>query len=72
MMAAKMTIKGAAMEPGAPVALFASGIAGGGLERQQLTQYDVAPDGRFIISRDIGSAAAPITLLMNWKPEGKK
>jgi serine/threonine protein kinase/Tol biopolymer transport system component len=72
MMAAKMTIKGAAMEPGAPVALFASGISGGGLERQQLTQYDVAPDGRFIISRDIGSAAAPITLLMNWKPEGKK
>lgn len=56
------------MEPGAPVALFDSRIVFGGLERQQLTEYDVAPDGRFLINRYLGSTTQPITLLVNWRP----
>ena len=43
----------------------------GGVDRQQGRQYDVGPDGRFLINILVDSAAAPITLLMNWKPEGK-
>jgi hypothetical protein len=35
-------------------------------------QYDVAPDGRFLINTVLDSAPAPITLLQNWQPEGKK
>ena len=34
-------------------------------------QYDVAPDGRFLINTELDTAAAPITLLMNWNPEKK-
>jgi hypothetical protein len=55
------------LESGAPVPLFATRIVGGGEERQQTTQYDVAPDGRFLIYQALGGVAAPITLLMNWR-----
>ncbi len=35
-------------------------------------QYDVAPDGRFVINMVLdNSATAPITLLTNWNPETK-
>ena len=36
-------------------------------DAQQNQLYDVAPDGRFLINTMIDSAAAPITLLMNWQ-----
>ena len=39
---------------------------------QQGWQYDVAPDGRLLINTELESAAAPITLLMNWNPQSKK
>jgi hypothetical protein len=56
-----------------PVALFPTHIAGGGMEAQQGRQYDVAPDGRFLINAVAGDAATvPITLLMNWNPAAKK
>ena len=66
MMAAPITIAGATVEPGAPVLLFPTHIAGGGVEAQQARQYDVARDGRFLINAVAGGAStAPITLLMN-------
>ena len=34
--------------------------------------YDVAPDGRFLINTVLDSAAAPITLIQNWRPNAKK
>jgi hypothetical protein len=34
--------------------------------------YDVAPHGRFLINTELDSAAAPMTLLMNWQPDAKK
>lgn len=72
MMAAPITVTGATLDPGAPVVLFPTHIAGGGVDIQQGRQYDVAPDRRFLINTELDSAAAPITLLMNWHPEAKK
>ena len=72
MMAAPITVTGATLSPGTPVVLFRTRIVGGGEQEQQGRQYDVAPDGRFLINMELDSAAAPITLLMNWNPEAKK
>ena len=73
-MAASIAASGTALQPGLPTALFQPRIALGGTEavgtRQQ---YDVAPDGRFLINVSVEEAtAAPITVITNWNPEGKK
>lgn len=67
-MAAPIAVVGNALEPGAPVVLFPTRIVGGGVEVQVGRQYDVAPDGRFLINMELPGAAAPITLIQNWKP----
>ena len=72
MMAAPITVTGATLEPGAPVVLFPTRVSGGGVDGQLGRQYDVAPDGRFLINTLLDSAAAPITLIQNWNPEAKK
>ena len=72
MMAAPITVTGTTLEPGAPVMLFPTRIFGGGADIQQGRQYDVTPDGRFLINTLLNEAAAPITLLQNWNPEAKK
>jgi hypothetical protein len=71
MMAAPITIKGTAIEAGAPVPLFQTRIWFGGVDRLQGRQYDVAPDGRFLINTEVETAVAPITLLLNWNPVAK-
>jgi hypothetical protein len=72
MMAAPITVTGATLAPGVPMVLFRTRIFGGGIDAQLGRQYDVAPDGRFLINTVLDDAAAPITLLMNWNPEAKK
>ena len=73
MMAVPITSIGATVEPGVPLQLFPTQIAGGGREAQQGRQYDVAIDGRFLINVvAAGAPTAPITLLMNWNPAVKK
>jgi Tol biopolymer transport system component len=72
MMAAPIAVTGATVEAGVPVMLFPTRIVGGGEDVQQGRQYDVAPDGRFLINTELDTGASPITLLMNWTPEGKK
>jgi Tol biopolymer transport system component len=72
MMAAPITVTGSSVAPGAPVALFPTRIFGGGADGGQGRQYDVARDGRFLINTVLDEASAPITLLQNWHPEGKK
>ncbi len=72
MVAAPIAITGAAVVPGVPVVLFPTRIVGGGGDNQQVRQYDVAPDGRFLINMELDSAAAPITLIQNWNPEARK
>jgi eukaryotic-like serine/threonine-protein kinase len=69
LMSSSITVNGAAVEPGVPVALFQTQIWGGGTNATQGQQYDVAPDGRFLINiATEDTSAAPITLLLNWKP----
>ena len=75
MMAVPITVTGSNLEPGAPVVLFPTRITSGGVDNvqgRQGRQYDVAPDGRFLINTFLDSAAATITLLMNWNPEATK
>jgi len=72
MMATPIRLAGVALEPGAPVELFNPRIFGSGVDAQQGRQYDVAPDGRFLINTVLDEAAAPITLIQNWRPEGNK
>jgi hypothetical protein len=72
MMAASITTRGEILDVGAPVVLFATRVDGGGVKRGQGPQYDVARDGRFLINTELDSAAAPITLLMNWKADATK
>ena len=72
MMAAPITVTGATFAPFESAALFPTHILGGGVDLSQGRQYDVAPDGRFLINTVLDSAAAPITLLQNWHPEAKK
>ena len=71
MVAAPVTATGTTIEPGAPVTLFPTRIFGGGVENAQGRQYDVAPDGRFLINTVLDDASSPITLLQNWKPPAK-
>jgi len=72
MMAAQVTATGSTLEPGEPVELFHTRIYGGGVDSQQARQYDVAPDGRFLINSVVDDASAPITLLQNWNPDAKQ
>jgi serine/threonine protein kinase len=66
---AEIVVTGPTIEPGVPVPLFPTRIVGGGGNlagyRQQ---YDVAPDGRFLINVGLESDPPPIRLLSNWKP----
>ena len=68
MMAAPITVTGSTLAPGAPVMLFPTRILGGGASASMGRSYDVAPDGRFLINTVLDVDAAPITLLMNWRP----
>jgi Tol biopolymer transport system component len=68
LMAAAIAVKGTALDAGTPVTLFQTRILGGGANvvgRNQ--QYDVAPDGRFLINVSTDDAStAPITVILNW------
>ena len=72
MMAAPVTVGASSLAPGTPVVLFATRIVGGGLDAQQGRQYDVAPDGRFLVNTLLDGADAPIRLILNWNPETKQ
>ena len=72
MSAAPVTGTGGPDAAGAAVVLFPTHVSGGGVDAQQVRQYDVAPDGRFLINTELVSVPAPITLLTNWNPEAKK
>jgi dipeptidyl aminopeptidase/acylaminoacyl peptidase len=53
---------------GKPVALFQTRIKGGGTSPND-QQYDVAPDGRFLINV-VNTDDAPITIIQNWSAPG--
>ena len=55
-------------EPGTPVALFGTRIAGGPLSAVYRHQYAVSNDGqRFLVNVTQETATSPITLILNWK-----
>jgi Tol biopolymer transport system component len=72
MMAATISVTGATLETSPPMMLFPTRIRGGGEDVQQGRQYDVAPDGRFLINTELDDIGAPITLIQNWNPEAKQ
>ena len=73
MMAASIAVTGTSVAPGAPVALFPTRIAGGGADGNQGRNYDVTRDGRLLINVLLDeAAAAPITLLQNWRPPAEQ
>ena len=72
MMAAPIAAGAGGVVPGTPVALFPARVVGGGIDVLQARQYDVAPDGRFLINTVVEGGAAPITIVQHWNPEAKK
>lgn len=67
MMAA--SIPEGAVEPGKPVLLFQAPIYRGGLDvNTGGPQFDVSPDGRFLINTVKDARSSAITLIKNWKP----
>ena len=68
LMAAPIAVRGSAVEPGTPVALFQTRILNGGADQPSGNQYAVARDGRFLINTVVGDEATPpITVLQNWR-----
>ena len=67
---ASVIATGNAPEVGTPEVLFPTRIVGGGTDISLGRQYDIAPDGRFLINTLVGEGAnEPITLIQNWNPE---
>jgi hypothetical protein len=65
LMAVPISIKGATIEPGTPVALFQTHICGAGSPIGTRQQYDVSRDGRFLINNvEYDAASSHITLLL--------
>ena len=66
--------------PGAPIALFAAPIFGGGTSTRSDTRYDVTSDGqKFLINAVLPETAvarpappAPLTVVLNWTADLKK
>ena len=55
------------IEAGSPIPLFATRV-GGALSIPFRQQYDISPDGqRFLMNTVTEEAAAPITVILNWK-----
>jgi hypothetical protein len=71
-MAAPIAVEGSNLLPGAPTLLFQTHSFNRGTAYATGQQYDVAPDGRFLVNTvlDTGSTP-PITLIQNWNPDAK-
>ncbi len=69
LMAVPAAASGGTFVPGAPKTLFAPGLLGSSEFSRQ--QYDVAPDGRFLMRVETASAQRPITLLIDWRPDAR-
>jgi serine/threonine protein kinase len=69
----KLSSDGQSLEPGTPAALFPVRIVGGPVQAGYRQQFAVSADGqRFLVNLEAGEAAtSPITLIYNWKPQGK-
>ena len=68
LMAAPIRALGSTLESGTPVALFQPQLGTNGLAGNIRPQYDVAPDGRFLMNVMTEEIISPITLILNWRP----
>ena len=69
LMAVSIAVTGDSLEVGRPVALFQPRIVGGGASQPGYRQqYDVAPNGRFLINVALDGVPEPIRLILNWDP----
>lgn len=69
MMVVSVSAAGSSFTATAPVALFRTRVVEGVNLTNLRPQYAVARDGRFLIDQPVADAtAAPITLMLNWKP----
>ncbi len=70
LMAVQIRAESATLEASPPVALFRTRLSGGfgGVAGNLRPQYDVAADGRFLMSITTEEATSPITVILNWKP----
>jgi Tol biopolymer transport system component len=67
LMAASITVTGTAFEAGPPTALFQTRIVYGGISLPGIRpEYDVAPDGRFLINSMAEEINSPIIVVQNW------
>ena len=66
---AMITVDGATLKPGVLATLFSAQTLGAARGERA---YDVARDGRFLISKMLDGAVPPITLIQNWNPDAKK
>jgi hypothetical protein len=63
----------AGLAPGKPTLLFEGGYRGGLRSDTPNSNYDVTPDGRFVmIRRDESSGPAQINVVLNWAEELKR
>jgi len=71
LMAVPIRANGTSLDVGTPTALFLPPMVGGGTNVvRHRAQYDVAPDGRFLINVTLQEAVvSPITIVLNWKPK---
>jgi hypothetical protein len=64
LMATPLSVAGGALTIGVPTPLFQTRI-GGGVTNE--TEYDVGPDGRFLVNVPVeDGAVTPITIFLNW------
>jgi Tol biopolymer transport system component len=68
MMAASIAVTGSSLQPGTPIRLFSPRIVGAAADSEANRQYDIAPDGRFLINIQLDDDAGPITVVQNWRP----
>ena len=67
-MAVPIVATDTAITAGTPQKLFVAPLLNGGVDVQQGHQYDVAPDGRFMVNAVVDDEDQPITLIQNWRP----
>jgi Tol biopolymer transport system component len=60
--------RGAEFAPGPPAPLFTPKVVPGGLGLGMF--YDVAPDGRFLVTVFVERITTPATVVLNWRPGG--
>ena len=66
----RLATDGKTIEADAPIPLFVTHIGGAVGPNITRQQYMVAPDGqRFLMNTITDEAAAPITVILNWKPK---